>query len=145
MALDIGAARVGIAVSDPDGRIASPLKVMDARTVLSDAPEFRRLVEDWEVEALVCGLPLTLSGEHGPQAKTLEGQARKIAAARGLPVYFADERLSSQEAKRILREEGLDERAMRGKVDSVAASLFLQAWLDAHVRNASDEGAEADR
>jgi putative Holliday junction resolvase len=58
-------------------------------------------------------------------------QAASIAKACGLPLEFADERLSSREAKRILREEGMNERAMRGKVDMVAASLFLQAWLDA--------------
>ena len=58
--------------------------------------------------------------------------AEKIAHTAGLPLEFCDERLSSAEAKRILREQGLSERDMRGKVDSVAASLFLQSWLDAH-------------
>ena len=57
-------------------------------------------------------------------------QARAIGRAAGLPVAFADERLSSAEAKRILREQGLNERSMRGKVDMVAASVFLQTWLD---------------
>ena len=79
----------------------------------------------------MCGLPKTLSGEDGPQAARIKEQAKRIAASCGLPLQFADERLSSREAKRILREEGLSERAMRGKVDMVAASLFLQAWLDA--------------
>ena len=83
LALDIGETRVGVAVSDPQGRIATP----------------------------VCVLP--------------------AAAATGLPLEFEDERLSSAEAKRILREQGLSEKSMRGKVDMVAASLFLQAWLDA--------------
>ena len=55
----------------------------------------------------------------------------RIGEAAGLPVEFADERLSSQEAKRSLREKGLDERAMRGKIDMIAASLFMQSWLDA--------------
>ena len=55
-----------------------------------------------------------------------------IAKRAGLPLDFADERLSSREAKRILREEGLNEKQMRGKVDMIAASLFLQAWLDGH-------------
>ena len=63
MALDIGKVRVGVAVSDPSGKVASPLKVLPADVVFNDAPEFRRLVEDWEVEQLVCGLPKTLSGE----------------------------------------------------------------------------------
>ena len=71
-----------------------------------------------------------MSGEDGPQAERVMAQARSIAEACDLPLEFADERLSSSEAKRILREQGLNEKQMRGKVDMIAASLFLQAWLD---------------
>ncbi|MDO4590678.1 MAG: Holliday junction resolvase RuvX [Slackia sp.] len=131
LALDIGEVRIGLAVSDAAARVATPLKVLPARDVLADGAEFRRIVEDWEIECLVCGLPYTLAGEEGPQAASIKEKAARIGRARNLPVFFADERMSSREAKRILREEGLDERAMRGKVDMIAASLFLQAWLDA--------------
>lgn len=131
LALDIGEVRIGLAVSDAAGRVATPLKVLPAKDVLADGAEFRRIVEDWEIEQLLCGLPYTLAGEEGPQAASIKEKAARIARARQLPVHFADERMSSREAKRILREEGLDERAMRGKVDMIAASLFLQAWLDA--------------
>lgn len=131
LALDIGEVRVGVAVSDPAGRVASPVCVLPAAEVLAHAVSFRRVLEDWEPELLVCGLPRTLAGEEGPQAERIRAQAEKIAAACGLPLEFADERLSSAEAKRILKEQGLSERAMRGKVDSVAAGLFLQSWLDA--------------
>ncbi|MDO4429612.1 MAG: Holliday junction resolvase RuvX, partial [Atopobiaceae bacterium] len=95
------------------------------------AVTFRRVLEDWEPDLLVCGLPRTLAGEEGPQAERIRAQAEKIAQSCGLPLEFADERLSSAEAKRTLREQGLSERSMRGRVDSVAASLFLQSWLDA--------------
>lgn len=132
MALDIGEVRVGVAVSDPAGRVASPVCVLPAAEVLAHASTFRRVLEDWEPELLVCGRPKTLSGEDGPQAERVMEQARSIAKACELPLAFADERLSSSEAKRILREQGLSERAMRGKVDMVAASLFLQSWLDAN-------------
>lgn len=131
LALDIGEVRVGVAVSDPAGRVASPVCVLPAAEVLAHAVSFRRVLEDWEPELLVCGLPRTLAGEEGLQAERIRAQAEKIAAACGLPLEFADERLSSAEAKRILKEQGLSERAMRGKVDSVAAGLFLQSWLDA--------------
>lgn len=131
LALDIGEVRVGVAVSDPAGRVALPVCVLPAAEVLAHAVTFRRVLEDWEPELLVCGLPRTLAGEEGPQAERIRAQAEKIAAACGLPLEFADERLSSAEAKRILKEQGLSERAMRGKVDSVAAGLFLQSWLDA--------------
>ncbi len=131
LALDIGEVRVGIAVSDPAGRVASPVTVLPAQEVLAHAVTFRRVLEDWEPELLVCGLPRTLAGEEGPQAERIRAQAEKIARSCGLPLEFEDERLSSAEAKRILKEQGLSERAMRGKVDSVAAGLFLQSWLDA--------------
>ena len=131
LALDIGEVRVGIAVSDPSARIASPVCVLPAAEVLAHAVTFRRVLEDWEPELLVCGRPKTMAGEDGPQAERIMAQAEQIARACELPLEFADERLSSAEAKRILREQGLNERSMRGKVDMVAASLFLQSWLDA--------------
>jgi putative Holliday junction resolvase len=131
LALDIGEVRIGIAASDASGTIASPVKVLPAQEVLSCARSFRRILEDYEPEVLVCGRPMTLAGQDGPQAERVMAQARKIAESCGLPLEFVDERLSSQEAKRILRAEGLNEKSMRGRVDMVAASLFLQAWLDA--------------
>ncbi len=138
LALDIGEVRVGVAVSDPAGRVASPVCVLPAAEVLAGARTFRRVLDDWEPELLVCGRPMTMAGEEGPQAERVMAQARRIADDCGLPLEFADERLSSSEAKRILREQGLSERSMRGKVDMVAASLFLQAWLDANVAAEDD-------
>lgn len=137
LALDIGETRIGIAASDRSGLVAMPVKVMNADEVINLARPFRMLLEDYEPELLVCGLPQTMAGEEGPQAERIKGVAQKLSDATGLPVAFADERLSSREAKRILREEGLSERQMRGKVDMIAASLFLQAWLDGHDRKES--------
>lgn len=131
LALDIGEKRTGVAVSDPTGRVASPVCVLPSAEVLAHAASFRRVLEDWEPEVLLAGRPMTLAGEDGPQVERIKSQAESIAARCGLPLEFADERLSSAEAKRILREQGLSERSMRGKVDMVAASLFLQSWLDA--------------
>lgn len=131
LALDIGEVRIGIAASDASGTIAVPVKVLPAAEVLGGARSFRYVLEDYEPDVLVCGRPKTLSGEDGPQAERVMAQARQIAEACGLPLEFEDERLSSQEAKRILREEGYNEKSMRGRVDMVAASLFLQMWLDA--------------
>ena len=131
MALDIGEVRVGIAISDPDQRVASPVAVLPANEVRSCAKPFRLLLEDWEPELLVCGLPYTLSGELGPQASAIRAFAEDVSRACDLPVTFSDERLSSREAKRSLREKGLSEKEMRGKVDMIAASIFLQSWLDA--------------
>lgn len=130
MALDIGKVRCGIAISDPQMSVASPLCVLPMEEVRGMAPSFRRLLEDWEPEELLFGLPLTLSGEEGPQAAFVRSVAQDVAQACGLPSRFADERLSSSEAKRELAQMGYDERKMRGKVDMIAAAVFLQAWLD---------------
>ena len=138
MALDIGEKRIGIAISDPKERVASPLAVLDAVQVERGEKPFTRLLEDWEPELFLCGLPLTLNGEEGPQAQRVRKVAQAISARFHIPIEFTDERLSSREAKRILREEGLDERAMRGKIDMIAASVFLQAWLDEKASDNAD-------
>ena len=132
LALDIGEVRIGIATSDVTGTVASPVAVLPAQEVLAGARTWRQILQDYEPEVLVSGLPASLSGEEGPQAARIRCVARDISRACGIPLEFADERLSSAEAKRILRVQGLSERRMRGKVDMVAASLFLQTWLDAH-------------
>ena len=137
LALDIGEKRVGVAVSDPDERVASPICVLPADEVRTCAKPFARVLEDWQPDLLLCGLPVTLSGEEGPQAQRIRPFAEHIAKTTGLPLEFADERLSSSEAKRSLREKGLSEKAMRGKVDMIAASIFLQSWLDARNTSAS--------
>lgn len=131
MALDIGEVRVGIAISDPSERVASPVTVLPSAEVKSCAKSFMRVLEDWEPELLVSGLPYTLSGEEGPQAARIRAFAAEVSKRTGIPVEFSDERLSSTEAKRSLREKGMSEREMRGKIDMIAASIFLQSWLDA--------------
>lgn len=135
LALDIGEVRVGVAVSDPRETVASPVCVLPAAEVESNAASFRRVLEDWEPELLLCGLPLTLAGEEGPQAQRIRAIAERVSEQTRLPLEYVDERLTSSEAKQILRRQGLNEKAMRGKVDMVAASLMLQAWLDSrHAR-----------
>lgn len=131
LALDIGGARTGIAVSDRTGSVAMPLKVLPAAEVEQVSRSFRYILEDHEPDVIVCGLPQTMAGEEGAQAERIRGIASAIGKATGLPIEFVDERLSSREAKRILREQGLNEKQMRGKVDMISASLFLQVWLDA--------------
>lgn len=130
LGLDIGSVRIGVAVSDPSGRIASPLAVLDARALASDATPLVELVEDYEAEVLVVGMPLTLGGEEGPQAREVRAAAEHLSEAAGLPVAFVDERLSSEEARRSMAASGLSEKEQRGNLDKVAAAIILQGWLD---------------
>lgn len=132
MALDIGEKRVGVAISDPERAVATPLAVLDARRLLGDGAELARLLRDYDdVELVVIGIPLTMSGETGPQAARVQAQGALIAERVGLPVRYVDERLSSTEAHRRMAEAGADSRARRGSVDKVAAAVFLQSFLDA--------------
>lgn len=129
LALDIGEVRVGLAVGSTQTGLAFPVCVLNTQDVCTMSSVFRRVLDDNEPDLLVCGLPLTLHGEEGVQVKRIRACALQIANGACLPVEFCDERYSSREAKRILREQGYDEKRMRGKIDMVAASLFLQTWL----------------
>jgi putative Holliday junction resolvase len=132
LALDIGERRIGVAVSDPTGRVATPLIVLDARELARDASPLRRLVDEYEPEELVIGLPLTLAGEEGPQASAVRATVRRLVEPLGIPVAYHDERFTSAEAERAMAATGADARARRGAVDMVAASVLLQSYLDAN-------------
>jgi putative Holliday junction resolvase len=139
IALDIGSKRTGVAVSDASGSIATPLKVLPPSDIMNNARTFRRILEDYEPDMLVFGLPVSMDGTEHAQAYAIRETAYTIADQYNIPYEFVDERLSSNEAKRIMHNDGLDERAMRGKIDMVAASLFLQAYLDAQKASEGDD------
>lgn len=130
LGFDIGERRIGVAVSDPSGRVATPLVVLDARELARDTGALRRLVEDYEPGELVVGLPLTMAGEVGPQAATVKETVRRLLEPLGIPLAYHDERLSSAEAERAMAAAGADARARRGSVDMVAAAVLLQNHLD---------------
>jgi putative holliday junction resolvase len=132
LGFDIGEARIGVAVSDPAGRVATPLTVLDARALARDAAPLRRLIEDYEPAELVVGLPLTMAGDEGPQAASVKATVRRLFEPLGIPVAYHDERLSSREAERAMADAGADSRKRRGSVDMVAAALLLQSFLEAH-------------
>jgi putative Holliday junction resolvase len=131
LGLDIGEKRIGVAVSDPSGTVATPLAVIDARKALGDGSELSRLAADYEAELLVAGLPLSLDGSEGPQAARVRTAAKRLAVLVSLPLEFADERLSSASARRTMTEAGVSDRDKRGSIDMVAAAIFLQSYLDA--------------
>ena len=141
LGLDIGETRIGVAVSDPSGSVATPLVVLDARRALGDGRDLGRIVDDYDIELLVAGLPLSLDGTEGPQAARVRQVAKRLAERAALPLDFADERLSSVQARRSMTAAGVSDRAKRGSVDMVAAAIFLQGYLDAR----REVGEEPDR
>lgn len=130
LALDIGEKRIGLAVSDPSGSVATPLKVLATQSVLGDSRLLVNIAADYEVELVVVGLPLSLDGTEGKQAAEVRRIAAHLAKSLPIPFEFFDERLSSAAAKRAMTEAGVSDKAKRGSVDMVAASLFLQSYLD---------------
>ena len=130
MALDLGEKRCGIAASDATGTVAHPLAVLPTQELLQNASSFRRLLQDYEVELFVVGLPVSLDGFENAQAERIRRQASKLEELYKLPVTFFDERLSSKEAKNVLRQLGYSEKDMKAKTDKIAASILLQTWLD---------------
>ena len=130
LGLDIGSKRIGVALSDPQMNVASPLTVLDAGSLRADLRPLLRLIEEWEIERVVVGLPLTMSGEEGPQALDVRATAEALAERLPVPLAYHDERLSSAEANKVMAGAGLTEKDRRGVVDKVAAAIILQSWLD---------------
>jgi putative Holliday junction resolvase len=132
LALDVGSRRLGVAVSDPSGTVASPLVTLPRRTPDEDAAALAALAAEHAATVVVVGLPVTLAGREGPAARQVRAYADELRARLpGLDLRLADERLSTVAAERALVGGGVRRRARRGLVDQVAASVFLQTWLDA--------------
>ena len=131
MALDVGERRVGLAISDPTGLLASPFGVVERGP--DDISEIARIAGDNEAVEIVVGLPITMSGESGAQAGRVRAFIRDLRQATDIPVTTLDERLSTVQAERMLRDSGgrVGRRSReRGRVDAAAAAVILQARLD---------------
>jgi putative Holliday junction resolvase len=133
LGVDVGSVRVGVAVSDPDGVLATPLVTLarDPRAG-ADLAGLAGLVRDRSVVEVVVGLPRSLSGRSGPAARAAQEYAEALAERIApVPVRLADERLTTVSASRTLTERGISTRRQRQVVDQAAAVLILQGWLDA--------------
>lgn len=143
LGVDVGTVRIGVAVCDPDGILATPLVTVarQAKTDDSDIPadmlEIARLVADHGTVEVVVGLPLNLAGVEGPAAKHARAYADRLAALIApVPVMLADERMSTVAATRRLSDRGVKGKRQRAVVDQAAAVEILQGWLDAQRRRA---------
>lgn len=135
LGVDLGSKRIGIAVSDISGTIASALTTVHrSKSRRHDHAAIAELVRVEEAEVVVVGLPLSLDGSHGKAAKAATTEARQLANVAGVPVEMYDERFTTVTAERGMLEAGLNAQARRKVVDKVAAAVMLQAWLE-HRRN----------
>jgi putative Holliday junction resolvase len=128
-ALDVGDARVGVAISDELGLTTRGLGVVRRKGGVQDLDAIARLLEPYEPARLVVGLPFNMDGSEGPQAVKVRRFAERIAAHTSLPVDFWDERLTTVEAESVMRETGVARRKRRGQVDQVAAAGILRSYL----------------
>lgn len=132
LGIDLGSKRIGVAVSDRSGTIASPLTVITrGKTQRLDHEEIARLVVEEEAEGIVVGLPLNMDGSSGSAAQAAEREVERMATVVNVPVYLHDERRSTVQADQSMVQRNMNATDRRAVVDKVAAAFILQSWLDA--------------
>jgi putative Holliday junction resolvase len=131
LAIDPGKVRLGLAISDPDRRIGSPLTTYTRKTLEADAVFLKRLVEEERVGALLVGLPVRMDGHEGEQAKLARVFGTQLESWTGLAVRFWDERYTSMHADTLMAGAGLSRAKQKERRDRVAAQILLQSFLDA--------------
>ncbi len=133
LGLDVGGRRIGVAISDPDGRLAVPLQIIDGRDAETAIEAIRNIARTEQAESIAVGHPLSMNGSAGPQARRVEAFARRLAHASGLTVELWDERLTTAQVERSTtgparRRRRTDRRP--APTDDLAAAIILQAYLD---------------
>lgn len=130
LGLDVGTKTIGIAVSDPLGWTAQGVTVIRRSSREKDLRELRSLLDEYEVEKFVVGLPRRTDGSYGPEADKIYEFGAELEREFGLPVEYWDERFSTVAAQRVLLEGDVSRAKRRQLVDKVAATVILQAYLD---------------
>jgi len=137
LGIDLGERRIGLAISDEERKLAFPAGALERSGLARDLAALRALASERGATRIVVGLPLHLDGREGVGARAARDFARALGEATALPVELLDERLTTVEAERALREAPARTRRGRKQViDAMAATLLLRGWLDAHPRDA---------
>ena len=131
LGLDLGSRRVGVAISDRDGRLATPVTTLArGRDHDADHAAIAELVAEYDVEIVVVGVPLSLDGGTGPAARAILDEVDAISSCLRVPVTTVDERFTTIEAEQQLRDAGVRGRNKTKVIDQAAAVVLLQAWLE---------------
>jgi putative holliday junction resolvase len=130
IALDVGSKRIGVAGCDGTGLIATGLFTLDRTSFEADMDILRQVIAERQATILIVGLPYTLDGEVGKQAKRVQKFANRLHRALGLPLEYVDERLTSIAAEEMMIAAGRSLRENKGEIDRRAAAIILQQWLD---------------
>jgi putative Holliday junction resolvase len=134
LALDVGDRRIGVAMSDDQGWLATPLTTLKAEPRSRALQQIVGLVQEHRVCEIVVGLPLTLSGDIGPQAQLVKLFVKELESTVEQPVMLFDERLTSVVAEQMMRDLGIKPAKRKARIDEIAASIILQDYLN-HSRN----------
>ena len=129
LCLDVGEARIGVAVSDPERRIASPVEVIHRKGWGPDSKRVKALCDQYETDEVLSGLPLNMDGSEGFQARSVRDFCRQLEK-HGLKVLFQDERLTTVTAEELLIADNMSRSERKQNVDKIAAAVILRQWLD---------------
>jgi putative holliday junction resolvase len=144
LGLDVGSKRIGVAGCDRTGLIATGLVTIERTSFEKDVEKLRQIVRDREVQLLVVGLPYSMDGTLGFQARQVQKFTKRLAKALNLPVEYVDERLTSFTAEQMLISENRSPSRNKGSIDRKAASIILQQWLDARRSNSKHQEGVVD-
>ncbi len=130
LGLDIGDKRIGVALSDPGGILASPLTIIDREDDELDIKTITDIIDQHQVKQIIVGLPRSMDGSIGKQAEKVKAFTQELRSHTEVPVEFRDERLTTVSAKRLMREAGTKKTSKRARYDAAAAAIILQGYLD---------------
>ena len=145
VALDVGQARIGVAVSDETEFIATPLTVIHRRSNAQAIDAIARIVRDEAASLVIVGLPVSFDGKLHAQADSVQSFAEKLRRAVGVPLDYADETLSTVRAEELLRASGMRADRIRARIDAAAAAVILQEFLDQRARRSTQPAGPAYR
>nr|WP_228051930.1 Holliday junction resolvase RuvX [Sphaerospermopsis sp. LEGE 00249] len=137
MGLDVGSKRIGLAGCDGTGLIATGITTIERRSFQDDVEQIQQILHDRQVQVLVVGLPYSMDGSLGFQARHVQKFAKRLAKAVHLPIEYVDERLTSFQAEQMLIAENRSPSRHKSLIDRKAAALILQQWLDARRSNSN--------
>jgi len=132
LSLDVGEKRIGLALSDPTELLATPLTTIVSRGNLIDVKTILDIAAQHDVGEIIVGLPISLSGHQGEQAKSVSKFIKALAKTTTIPLRSLDERYSSVEAKNLLKDSGIQPSRNKSHIDATAAAVILQSYLDSN-------------
>ena len=137
--IDLGSKRIGIALSDSDLTVATPLDVVErSGNVEKDHIAILKITDEWEVQKIIVGLPISLDGTLGPSAQSVMDEIKKLKNVTDIPIETHDERFTTVTAEQILLQQNVKRDKKKRVIDKVAAAIILQGWIDSFNKSKDD-------